>query len=155
MRIRSAIMAAALLQTVSAFISPALHANHHLSVLRMGWFDNLFGGDQAEASHILIKGNNGYSQCVELKESIYKKALGGRDPKNGVSSDALISAFAASARSKSQCPSGKQGGSLGSFGKGQMVPEFDAVVFNEDIGVIHGPVQTQFGNHLILITDRD
>ena len=35
-----------------------------------------------------------------------------------------------------------------------MVPEFDQVVFNEAIGEIHGPVQTQFGYHLIEITDR-
>lgn len=36
-----------------------------------------------------------------------------------------------------------------------MVPEFDAVVFNEQVGVIHGPVETQFGSHLILVTDRN
>ena len=67
----------------------------------------------------------------------------------------LISAFQQNARKFSTCPSSKQGGSLGSFGKGQMVPEFDAVVFKEQIGVVHGPVKTQFGSHLILILDRD
>lgn len=35
-----------------------------------------------------------------------------------------------------------------------MVPEFDAVAFGEDVGVIHGPVETQFGSHLILVTGR-
>jgi len=54
----------------------------------------------------------------------------------------------------SQCPSGKQGGNLGSFGPGMMVPEFDRVVFNEEIGKLHGPVQTQFGYHLLEITER-
>lgn len=66
-----------------------------------------------------------------------------------------MSEFAKEARKNSQCPSKSQGGSLGVFGKGQMVPEFDAVVFKEAVGVIHGPVKTQFGSHLILITDRD
>lgn len=54
----------------------------------------------------------------------------------------------------SQCPSGKQGGNLGSFGPGMMVPEFDKVVFNEEVGQLHGPVQTQFGYHLLEITER-
>jgi peptidyl-prolyl cis-trans isomerase C len=47
------------------------------------------------------------------------------------------------------------GGSLGSFGPRQMVPEFDKVVFSEAVGVIHGPIKTQFGAHLILIESRD
>lgn len=47
------------------------------------------------------------------------------------------------------------GGSLGSFSPKQMVPEFDKVVFNEAVGVIHGPIKTQFGAHLILIESRD
>ena len=54
----------------------------------------------------------------------------------------------------SECPSGSSGGDLGEFEQGQMVPEFDQVVFNEAIGEIHGPIQTQFGYHLIEITDR-
>lgn len=63
--------------------------------------------------------------------------------------------FEKAAADHSQCPSGKQGGDLGSFGPGMMVPEFDQVVFNEDVGVVHGPVQTQFGYHLVEITQRD
>ncbi|MEE2872213.1 MAG: peptidylprolyl isomerase, partial [Candidatus Latescibacterota bacterium] len=58
------------------------------------------------------------------------------------------------AKEHSTCPSGKSGGDLGSFGKGQMVPEFDAVIFSEELNVVHGPVQTQFGYHLIEITSR-
>ena len=143
------------LSHVMAFVPSTRHVSQKVSPLQMGWFDNLFGGGQAEASHILLKGPNSYNECVQLKENIYKKALGGGDPKAGVSPDKLMSAFASSARAKSTCSSSKDGGSLGSFGKGQMVPEFDAVVFNKDIGVIHGPVETQFGNHLIIITDRD
>lgn len=56
--------------------------------------------------------------------------------------------FGAIAAECSQCPSGKEGGALGSFGPGQMVPEFDAAVFGGDVGVVQGPVKTQFGYHL-------
>ena len=62
--------------------------------------------------------------------------------------------FAAVAREHSQCPSKAQGGALGEFGPGQMVPEFDKVVFSAEVGKVHGPVQTQFGYHLIEITSR-
>jgi peptidyl-prolyl cis-trans isomerase C len=58
------------------------------------------------------------------------------------------------AKKHSLCPSGKQGGALGEFSPGQMVAEFDQVVFSEDVGKVHGPVQTQFGFHLIEITSR-
>ena len=63
--------------------------------------------------------------------------------------------FAALAAEHSQCPSGKQGGDLGEFSQGQMVPEFDEVVFKEEVAKVHGPVQTQFGFHLIEITNRN
>ncbi len=54
----------------------------------------------------------------------------------------------------STCPSGKQGGALGEFSPGQMVKEFDEVVFNGDVGKVLGPVKTQFGYHLIEVTSR-
>ena len=63
--------------------------------------------------------------------------------------------FAALARQHSQCPSGKQGGDLGEFAPGQMVKEFDQVVFSGDLGKVHGPVQTRFGFHLIEVTSRN
>lgn len=46
-------------------------------------------------------------------------------------------------------------GALGEFQPGQMVPEFDTVVFNEEVGKVHGPVKTQFGYHLVEITSRE
>jgi len=55
----------------------------------------------------------------------------------------------------SQCPSGASGGDLGEFEQGQMVPEFDRVVFHESIGEIHGPIATQFGYHVIEILNRN
>lgn len=62
--------------------------------------------------------------------------------------------FAAVAKQHSQCPSGQQGGDLGEFGPGQMVKEFDTAVFSAEIGQVVGPVQTQFGYHLIEVTSR-
>ncbi|MDD8044213.1 MAG: peptidylprolyl isomerase [Verrucomicrobiota bacterium] len=89
----------------------------------------------ASARHILVDTRE---QCDELKQLI----LDGAD-------------FAEIARAHSNCPSGQDGGNLGEFYPGQMVPEFDQVVFNEAVGVVHGPIQTQFGFHLVEITSRN
>ena len=88
----------------------------------------------AAARHILVKTEE---ECSQLKEEIE----GGAD-------------FAALAAGHSQCPSGKEGGDLGEFGPGQMVPEFDKVVFSAAVGTVQGPVQTQFGYHLLEVTSR-
>ena len=88
----------------------------------------------ATARHILVSSED---FCNELKAQIE----GGAD-------------FGEVAKEHSQCPSGRAGGNLGEFGPGQMVPEFDTVVFNEEVNKVHGPVQTQFGYHLIEITSR-
>jgi peptidyl-prolyl cis-trans isomerase C len=63
--------------------------------------------------------------------------------------------FGEMARAHSSCPSSRSGGDLGDFGPGQMVREFNDVCFNEAVGVVHGPVKTQFGYHLIEVTKRD
>ncbi|MFE0187822.1 peptidylprolyl isomerase [Streptomyces sp. NPDC058989] len=63
--------------------------------------------------------------------------------------------FADLAKQHSTCPSGRQGGDLGSFGPGQMVKEFDTVVFSAPVGTIQGPVKTQFGFHLLEVTSRE
>ena len=88
----------------------------------------------ASARHILVETEEA---CLDLKKQIE----GGAD-------------FAALAKEHSKCPSGRSGGELGTFGPGQMVPEFDTVVFNGEVGKVHGPVQTQFGFHLLEITSR-
>lgn len=88
----------------------------------------------ASARHILVDSEE---KCVELKGEIE----GGAD-------------FEDVAREYSSCPSGRQGGALGEFGPGQMVKEFDDVVFSGDLNVVHGPVKTQFGFHLLEITER-
>ena len=62
--------------------------------------------------------------------------------------------FEEAAKEYSTCPSGKSGGSLGTFGKGQMVKEFEEASFTGVLNTIIGPVKTQFGYHLIWVDDR-
>ena len=63
--------------------------------------------------------------------------------------------FEDAARESSSCPSKANGGNLGDFGKGQMVPEFDKAVFAMEVGEIsQTPVKTQFGYHLIKLNDK-
>jgi len=94
---------------------------------------------QATASHILVETEQ---ECIELK--------------NTIESQDNDTSFASAAKDKSKCPSGANGGELGSFGKGQMVKEFEDVVFDSsnEINKVYGPVKTQFGYHLITITSR-
>ncbi|KAI8621312.1 hypothetical protein BC830DRAFT_1095087 [Chytriomyces sp. MP71] len=92
-------------------------------------------GGKVEASHILVKDQ---AKAEELREQLLK------DP----------SQFGAIAKQHSTCPSGKNGGSLGSFGKGQMVAEFDKYCFDRETKVngISPLVKTQFGYHIIMVT---
>lgn len=90
---------------------------------------------KASARHILVDNEE---QCESLKQQIE----GGAD-------------FAEVAKEHSSCPSGRKGGDLGEFSPGQMVKEFDEVVFSADLNTVHGPVKTQFGYHLLEITSRE
>jgi peptidyl-prolyl cis-trans isomerase C len=89
---------------------------------------------RATARHILVATEQ---ECLNLKTEIE----GGVD-------------FAEVARKHSSCPSGRDGGNLGTFGPGEMVREFDTVVFSGELHKVHGPVKTQFGYHLLEITSR-
>ncbi len=62
--------------------------------------------------------------------------------------------FEKAAKKFSKCSSSKRGGHLGTFSKGDMVKEFDDVVFTKDLLKVHGPIKTQFGFHLIEVTSR-
>ncbi|MDY3202659.1 peptidylprolyl isomerase [Methanocorpusculum sp. GPch4] len=88
---------------------------------------------RVKASHILVKTE------AEAKE-IMQKIKAGDD-------------FAKLAKLYSQCPSGNAGGDLGYFGKGQMVKPFEEACFKAKAGDVLGPVKTQFGWHLIKVTD--
>merc|ERR1711862_963631 len=93
----------------------------------------------AEANHILVKSKE---KIDELKAQL--------DKSTSVKAD-----FEKLAKEHSTCPSGKKGGSLGKFGPGAMVKEFDEVVFKTGtVGKVSNPVKTQFGWHLLLITRR-
>lgn len=90
---------------------------------------------RATASHILVKTEQ---QARDLKSQI----------EGGAS-------FAELAKQHSQCPSGRAGGALGTFGRGDMVAEFDQVVFGDlPVGQVSEPVKTQFGYHLIQVQNR-
>ena len=63
--------------------------------------------------------------------------------------------FEEAAREYSSCPSSQKGGSLGTFGRGQMVKEFENAVFDGELNKVIGPVKTQFGYHLIWVDDKN
>lgn len=63
--------------------------------------------------------------------------------------------FEEAAKEFSTCPSGAQGGDLGEFGKGHMVKEFEEAAFAAEVGHVVGPVQTQFGYHLIKVEQKN
>ena len=89
---------------------------------------------QATARHILVETEE---KCLSLKKEI---------------EDGLD--FAIAAKENSSCPSGENGGDLGTFSPGQMVKEFDEVVFSAPVNTVQGPVKTQFGYHLLEVTAR-
>ena len=87
-----------------------------------------------KASHLLVKTEE---EALKLKKDIED----GKD-------------FAQVAKEVSLCPSGQNGGDLGYFTKGQMVKEFEDAVFSMSVGEISNPIKTQFGYHLIYLTDK-
>lgn len=94
-----------------------------------------YNATEVRASHILVSN-------VYQAEQIRKDIVEG----NG--------SFEEYARLYSKCPSGQNGGDLGYFKRGQMVPQFEVAAFNLPVGEISKPVWTQFGWHLIKVTDR-
>ena len=97
--------------------------------------DQFQKGEAVSASHILVDSED---KANEIKEKIESGEIGFED----------------AARQHSTCPSSQNGGALGEFTRGQMVPEFDQAVFSMDVGELRGPVKTQFGYHLIKLTGK-
>lgn len=96
----------------------------------------------ATASHILIEGKDAEATLAKMRV-----VIGGDYGK-----------FQDLARRHSKCPSGKaDGGKLGTFKPGMMVPAFDKAIFSKEnkVGEVIGPIQTSFGCHLIWITERN
>ena len=103
-------------------------------------------GETVTASHILIKLDPTDDEAAKAAkrariEDLRKQALEGAD-------------FAELAKANSDCPSASAGGDLGSFGKGQMVPEFEDAAFSQPTGSVGEVVETQFGYHLIKVTEH-
>ena len=95
-----------------------------------------FGAEftKIRAKHILV---DNYAQALQIKRDIETTGK-----------------FDYYAQIYSKCPSGRNGGDLGYFGRGQMVKEFEDAAFNAEPGKVIGPIQTQFGWHLIMVTDK-
>ena len=93
-------------------------------------------GESVRAKHILVETEE---KSLELLEAITAGEM----------------SFEDAAKTCSTCPSGQQGGDLGNFTRGQMVPEFDAAAFTAEVGHIVGPVKTQFGYHLIRVEEKN
>lgn len=98
--------------------------------------ENFAAGESVSASHILVDSED---KAKEILEKINAKEV----------------SFEDAAREHSTCPSSAKGGSLGEFTRGQMVPEFDEAVFAMSVGEVKGPVKTQFGYHLIKLTNKN
>ena len=103
-------------------------------------------GETVAASHILIKVDPADDDAAKAAkrarlEDLRKQVLEGAD-------------FAELAKANSDCPSASSGGDLGSFGRGQMVPEFEDAAFSQPVGSVGEIVETQFGFHLIKVTEH-
>lgn len=143
--------------------APRQHQNHNVITLNMGWFDGMakaFDNQdykeqdiRVRASHILLKGENNLEKIDDIMGEILDRTQD--------KPELLPSVFAEVAKKTSQCSSADQGGDLGLFGKGKMVKEFDYILFPSDnrtppeAGEMVGPVLTEFGCHVILVTQRD
>lgn len=102
--------------------------------------------EQVRASHILIKVDPGADEAKKAEartkiESLQAKLKKGED-------------FGALAKEYSEGPSGPKGGDLGFFGRGQMVKPFEETAFSMKPGQVSGMVETRFGYHLIMVTER-
>lgn len=102
--------------------------------------------EQVRASHILIKVDPGADEAKKAEartkiESLQAKLKNGED-------------FGALAKEYSEGPSGPKGGDLGFFGRGQMVKPFEETAFSMKPGQVSGMVETRFGYHLIMVTER-
>jgi peptidyl-prolyl cis-trans isomerase C len=118
--------------------------------IRAFYNENQEGFSQEEtvsASHILIKVDPADDDAAKAAKrerlaDLRQQLLDGGD-------------FAALAEANSDCPSGKAGGDLGSFGRGQMVPAFEDAAFSQPVGSVGDIVETQFGYHLIKVTEKN
>jgi peptidyl-prolyl cis-trans isomerase C len=89
---------------------------------------------EVKASHLLV-------ETKEQAETIRQEIMTGKP-------------FSTAAQENSKCPSGAYGGELGFFSRGRMVPEFEKAAFELPVGEVSEPIQTQFGWHLLIVSER-
>ncbi|MBU5612469.1 peptidylprolyl isomerase [Geomonas azotofigens] len=102
--------------------------------------------EAVRASHILVGADakatpEERKRAKERAEALLKRVKAGED-------------FAAVAKAESSCPSASQGGDLGAFGRGEMVPAFEKAAFALKTGEVSGVVESEFGYHIIKVTDK-
>lgn len=142
---------AALISYATAFV-PTQHTRQHVRIVKplsMGIFDafqKAFSNEEYGAPPDAVKATARHILVPTLEEANEVLAEIGKGE----------TSFAALAAQYSTCPSRSQGGSLGSFGPGAMVKEFDEVVFSAETkaGEIKGPIKTKFGYHLLVVDKR-
>jgi len=108
--------------------------------------DQMNVGDAVRARHILIQfapddDDAAKAEKLASAKEVQEKLAGGAD-------------FAELAAARSDCPSSEVGGDLGTFTRGRMVPEFETAAFSQDVGEISDVVETQFGYHVIEVTEK-
>jgi peptidyl-prolyl cis-trans isomerase C len=133
------------LQKMKEVVLTQVNVNNTVSSVNIepGEVVNFFAANKAKynvpestsTSHILVKTEE---ECNDLYDKIMKNEI----------------EFVDAAKEYSQCPSKQNGGDLGMFPKGQMVPEYDAVSFAMEVGEISKPVKTQFGYHIIKLNEK-
>lgn len=110
------------------------------------------GKDEVRASHILIS----YAGAQQAGEEVTRTKEEAKAEAERILAEAKAEGadFAELARQYSDGPSGPNGGDLDFFGKGQMVPAFEEAAFGMEVGDISDPVETEFGYHIIKVTDK-
>ncbi|MCF7849110.1 MAG: peptidylprolyl isomerase, partial [Kiritimatiellales bacterium] len=103
--------------------------------------------EQVSASHILIK-----FEPTDTDETKAEKKANLEKIRGDVVAETVT--FEDAAKAHSGCPSAAQGGSLGTFERGRMVPEFEQAAFAQEINAVGDIVETSFGYHVIKVTDR-
>ena len=108
--------------------------------------------EMATASHILIK----FDDTITNETAIVESKAAKKAELEKIRADIIAGTitFEDAAKTHSGCPSGQSGGSLGQFGKGRMVPEFEVAAFTQEIDEVGDVIETQFGYHIIQVSER-